>query len=119
MKAYTLLIISILLMSCSPNTKNEEFPFDIPKGEQAQKTTYFFVRHAEKDTTDAKNKDPQLTEKGLRRANFLAQFFEDKSLEMFYSTDFTRTLQTLIPTVHHYKGEIKSYSGKTDSLFNS
>ncbi|MDP5093772.1 MAG: phosphoglycerate mutase, partial [Polaribacter sp.] len=36
--------------------------------QQAQTTTYYLIRHAEKDRTDATNQNPNLNEDGLKRA---------------------------------------------------
>lgn len=113
---YILFSISVLIFSCNTSGKHN-FQFDIPEGKEAKKTTYYFVRHAEKDTTNPKDKDPNLTEEGIRRANYLATYFSDKQLDLFYSTDYSRTIQTLIPIIHQFKGEIKSYTPKKDSLF--
>ncbi|PKG43013.1 histidine phosphatase family protein [Psychroflexus sp. MES1-P1E] len=117
---YLILSVAMLCLSCQESpSKNKDFQFDIPEGLDAQKTTYYFVRHAEKDTTDKENRDPQLTEEGIRRANFLVTYFKDKSLDMFYSTDYGRTLQTIIPTLHQFKGNIKSYTAGKDTLFDA
>lgn len=117
---YLILSVAILCLSCQESpSKNKDFQFDIPEGLDTQNTTYYFVRHAEKDTTDKENRDPQLTEEGIRRANFLATYFKDKSLDMFYSTDYGRTLQTIIPTLHQFKGNIKSYTAGKDTLFDA
>lgn len=62
-----------------------------------EKTTYYFIRHAEKDQTNPNNLDPKLTSLGVERAVFWANFFSDKSLDMIYSTDFIRTKQTVAP----------------------
>ena len=105
-----------MIISCQ-NSKKNTFQFEVPTDEKAKKTVYYFVRHAEKDTTDKKNRDPQLTEEGIRRANYLATYFEDKDLNAFYSTDYSRTIQTLIPTAHKFKGDIVSYDPGKDSLF--
>ena len=105
-----------VLTSCHDSDENT-FQFDIPEGEEAQSTTYYFVRHAEKDTLDPEDKDPQLTEKGITRANYLATYFADKELDLFYSTDYSRTIQTLIPTVHQFNGDILSYDSGKDTLF--
>lgn len=110
------LITTVILTSCN-QSKEHDFQYDIPKGEEPQSTTYYFVRHAEKDTTDAQNDDPQLTEEGIRRANYLATYFDDKGLDLFYSTDYNRTIQTLIPTVNKFNGDIVSYNGNRDTLF--
>lgn len=115
---YLNFFIFILVMMSSCNQSNEyDFQFDIPQGKDIEKTTYYFVRHAEKDTTNPKDDDPQLTEEGIRRANYLATYFDDKELELFYSTDYSRTIQTLIPTIHKYKGNIQSYDAKKNTLF--
>lgn len=104
------------MTSCN-TSNNDSFKFEIPENKEAQKTTYYFVRHAEKDTTNPKDSDPELTEEGIRRANYLADYFADKDLDLFYSTDYSRTIQTLIPIIHEYKGEILSYDAKKDTLF--
>jgi phosphohistidine phosphatase SixA len=111
------LLLCIALWTSCQESKDHNFQFDIPEGEEPMLTTYYFVRHAEKDTTDSQNKDPQLTEEGIRRANYLATYFADKKLDLFYSTDYSRTIQTLIPTIHRYKGDILSYEVRKDSLF--
>ena len=113
----SLLFVLSLMSSCNQSGENN-FQFEIPEGKEPQKTTYYFVRHAEKDTTNPENEDPQLSEKGIRRANYLASYFSDKELDLFYSTDYSRTIQTLIPTVQQFEGEIQNYDGKKDTLFN-
>ncbi|MBZ9778129.1 histidine phosphatase family protein [Psychroflexus sp. CAK8W] len=117
-KYYFLALAFISLLFSCKNEEENTFQFDIPEEKEAQTTTYYFLRHAEKDTLDPNDKDPQLTEEGIKRANYLAKvYFADKELDLFYSTDFSRTIQTLIPTVHYYKGDILSYDGGKDSLF--
>lgn len=105
-------------MSSCNQSKETKFQFNIPEGREAETTTYYFVRHAEKDTTNPENKDPHLTDEGLQRANYLATYFADKDLNVFYSTDYNRTIQTLIPTIHQFKGEIQSYDATKDTLFD-
>lgn len=39
-------------------------------------------------------------------------------MDLFYSTDYSRTIQTLIPTVQQFEGEIQNYDGNKDTLFN-
>ncbi|MEJ6792986.1 MAG: phosphoglycerate mutase family protein, partial [Lacinutrix sp.] len=59
-------------------------------------TTYYLVRHAEKDTIPANN--PKLLATGETRAQNFASFFSDKKLNAVYSTNYTRTLNTAYPT---------------------
>ena len=50
------------------------------------KTTYYLIRHAEKDRTDAANKDPNLNRKGLERAERWADYFEKINLNLLEIT---------------------------------
>lgn len=59
----------------------------------AEQHTWYFVRHFEKHLGD----NPSLTEIGKARAEALAVFFSDKSLNHVYSTDYHRTLETATP----------------------
>ncbi|MGB3775656.1 MAG: phosphoglycerate mutase family protein [Leeuwenhoekiella sp.] len=72
-------------------------------------TTYYFIRHAEKERGSNAGNDPLLTEKGNERATFWARYFKDKNLDAVYSTDTKRTLATAQPTANLYNVEIKSY----------
>lgn len=75
------------LISCIQNPKKE-----------AETSTYYLIRHAEKDRSDQSNTDPNLTEKGLKRAANWADYFKDLKFDMVYTTDFNRTKQTAEPT---------------------
>ena len=59
----------------------------------AEQHTWYFVRHFEKQLGD----NPSLTEIGKVRAEALAVFFSDKTLNYVYSTDYHRTLETAAP----------------------
>lgn len=60
----------------------------------AAETVYYLFRHAEK-TTEAS--DPGLTEEGYTRAENLAVFFGDLGVIEIYSSDYTRTRDTVAP----------------------
>ena len=49
-------------------------------------TTYYLIRHAEKDRTDASNKNPNLNDKGIERAKKWAKHFKSINLDAVYST---------------------------------
>ncbi len=57
-------------------------------------TTYYFIRHAEKDTSDMQNKDPHLTKEGLERAKRWAEVFKETEFDVIFSSDFNRTRDT-------------------------
>jgi phosphohistidine phosphatase SixA len=71
----------------------------------AEQPTWYFVRHFEKQLGD----NPSLTETGKFRAQALAAFFSDKSLNHVYSTDYHRTLETATPVVELKNVDIQSY----------
>jgi broad specificity phosphatase PhoE len=54
----------------------------------------FFVRHAEQAPNDD---DPVLTEAGHRRAQALAQVLKDAGINVIYTTERTRGIQTAEP----------------------
>lgn len=60
-------------------------------------TTYYLIRHAEKDRSDPENKDPELNQRGLGRAMHWAEIFQDIPLDAIYSTEYARTTMTAAP----------------------
>jgi len=110
--------MSCLLLACGSNEKPEGYVnFDPPTNKNKyQSTTYYFIRHAEKDLSVEDN--PQLTFEGIKRANYWGEFFKNKELNSFYTTKFTRNYQTLIPILFYYKVEPEIYEPKVDSLFS-
>lgn len=77
---------------------------------QPQITTYYLIRHAEKDRTNPANQDPSLNEDGLKRAEKWATYLKDISLDVVYSTNYKRTQQTAKPTATAKKVAILSYN---------
>lgn len=78
--------------------------------QENEETTYYFIRHTEKDRTDESNKNPDLTEKGLQRAENWSVVFENIKFDAIYSTKFNRTIQTAEPTAKKNGLEILFYS---------
>lgn len=77
---------------------------------QPQTTTYYLIRHAEKDRTDATNPNPALNNLGLLRAKKWASYFKNIPLDAVYSTQYKRTQQTAQPTADDKKLPIQSYN---------
>lgn len=81
------LVALFVFQSCTQKTKNEE-----------EISTYYLIRHAEKDRSDKTNRNPNLMEVGLQRAESWARHFKDIKFDVIYSTDTNRTRQTATPT---------------------
>ncbi len=71
-------------------------------------TTYYFIRHAEKELTGQRN--PHLTAEGKERAEKWANFFLHKSIEMVYCTSFIRTQETAAPLLEQLNLTFKLYN---------
>ena len=84
--------------------------------ENQSMTTYYFIRHAEKDTSDPSNRDPQLTDAGVRRAENWAKVFEEVEFDLIYTTDFTRTRETAKTVAKTQKKSVEIYDPR--QLFN-
>jgi len=93
MKKLVYLFFLSFLISCSSN----------------ETTTYYLIRHAEKDRTDNSNRNPNLNKDGLERAKKWALYFESIDLDAVYSTNYNRTQQTATPTAVSKKLDIQSY----------
>lgn len=96
---FILLIAIFSVVSCNQNIKKE-----------SETSTYYLIRHAEKDRSDDANKDPNLTEKGLKRAENWANYFKNIEFNVVYTTDFNRTRQTAEPTANANGLEIQLYN---------
>ena len=86
-----------------------EGPFEEKFIEEQKTTTYYLIRHAEKDRSDKTNRDPNLTEAGLKRADNWANVLKDVKFDMVYSTDYNRTKETAAPTAKANNVEVTYY----------
>ena len=71
---------------------------------------YYLIRHAEKVRVDPENKDPELNEAGQKRAVVWQEYFADLEINKVYSTNYNRTLQTVLPFSNSSELEINIYS---------
>jgi len=116
MKKLILLSLLVLITACGSD-KKEPRQLIIPEGASPAETNYYFIRHAEKLRDSSYNGNPELSEKGFERSKYWGEYFNDKKLNQFYTTDYLRTFQTLIPIVFPYKGKIKFYKAE-DTMFS-
>jgi len=91
------------------------FAQETPEKEQ-KVTTYYLIRHAEKDESDKTNKDPHLTEEGKKRAENWTEVFGNVKFDMVYSTNYNRTKETAEPTAKTNKLEITFYDPRNLKL---
>jgi len=117
---YLLLVLSTI--ACGNSQENDQ-----DKEQENDLTTFYFIRHAEKQTGD----DPELNEKGQKRAQQWVEYFFLKDVDHVISSDFNRTKATAAPLAQSKKldteiydvrsidGEtlLEKYRGKTVVLF--
>lgn len=83
---------------------------------QAQETTrIWIVRHGEKDLTDPKEKDPELSAEGKERAEVLVKSLKGKKIDALFSTDYKRTRGTLTPLASQRNLGLKFYNSKDNT----
>lgn len=90
MKRNVLLLVLIMSFASCKDIKQPE-----PIVENPEITTYYLIRHAEKNRTDSTNDDPALNEKGIARAALWTKVFQKIKFDEIYSTEYKRTQQTV------------------------
>ena len=95
-----------LLLLVAPSTGLAKLP---------DETIIYIVRHGEKDTSNAKNSDPDLSKEGRERAEALKDFLGQNKISAVYSTNFKRTIQTVAPVAQHNEVAINTYDARDHS----
>jgi len=98
------LVILILIWVAVPSQAQEA-----SSSSDSNITTYYLIRHAEKDRSDKTNRNPDLTKEGQERAKNWAALFEKVDFDLIYSTQYTRTLRTAAPTAMVKGIDVQSY----------
>lgn len=75
-------------------------------------TTIFIVRHAEKDISDPKNQDPELSAEGRERAEALAGKLKQIKLDAVYATKYKRTGETAYSSAKNSNVEVQTYDAQ-------
>jgi phosphohistidine phosphatase SixA len=104
-KFTSFVLVFFTLVACNDAKKKQEKVV-----EDLSTTTYYFIRHAEKDRSDPNNKNPSLTEEGVLRARNWATYFEDIKIDQIFSTDYNRTQETAAYTASNKKIMVESYN---------
>lgn len=95
-----LITLCLIILGTFISCKEESQPINTEIGPEV--TTYYFIRHAEKDRTDPENRDPELNQKGLGRAMHWAEILDDANINAIYTTDYRRTTMTAAPAEVKY-----------------
>jgi phosphohistidine phosphatase SixA len=72
-------------------------------------STFYFIRHAEKDRSDKTNRNPHLTEAGIARAQHWKDILKNIDFDAVYSTDYYRTKETAIPLAQENNVDLTIY----------
>ena len=83
---------------------------------EAQETTYYLIRHAEKNRSNPSEENPQLTKEGRLRAVSWSKVLSNVKLDAVYSTEYQRTIETAKPTARKQELAILFYNPR--DLYN-
>lgn len=75
-------------------------------------TTYYLVRHAEKERSNPDDKNPNLTTEGLNRAENWKQILSNLVFDSVFTTNYNRTQQTILPLANYNKLTPKFYDAE-------
>jgi broad specificity phosphatase PhoE len=109
MKHLIAITLTIILAVCSQAQEQVNTDSD-------SLSSYYFIRHAEKDRSDPGNKDPNLIQNGVFRAARWSYILEHVSFDAVYSTDYNRTRQTALPTAEKNNIGLTIYDSKNLNL---
>lgn len=110
MKTYITIVALLLITTLA--CKNQ----DQPKVDNSI-TTYYLVRHAEKDRSNPEEKNPNLTAEGLQRAERWNTVLSNIDFDDVYTTNFNRTKQTAAPIAN--QNDLKPIIYDTKELLNA
>lgn len=107
----SIVVFFLLFIGCKDNQKIEE-----ATPTETTVSTFYLIRHAEKDISNPDDADPELNQKGLGRAMHWAEIFDDIPLDAIYSTDYQRTTMTAAPTSVKKDITVQYYNPQTISF---
>lgn len=102
MNTILIFLISFLSLGEQPAEKSEP-PV------QESFTTYYFIRHAEKDESDPQDKDPELSTVGQQRVEKWVEVFKEVEFDMIFSTNYKRTRSTAARIAESQEKEVEFY----------
>lgn len=72
-------------------------------------TIIYIVRHAEKDVSDPKNQDPELSDIGIARVKALNEKLKNQKIDAVFSSKFKRTIKTGLDIAKSNKLVVQEY----------
>lgn len=105
MKNLLYLLVLTTIIACGEKKESN----DLTEEKEELVTTYFLIRHAEKDRTNPDDEDPHLDEDGQKRAQNWATYFSEIDIDIVYSSNYKRNLQTAQPIAESKKLPVNLY----------
>ncbi len=109
MNAFFILILTLFSVTEKPV---EEKGISEVKQEPQEMTTYYLIRHAEKDMNRPGDRNPKLSEAGEARAKKWAEILKEVNFDLIYSTNFERTLSTAKAVADSREKPVEIYDHK-------
>lgn len=103
------LFICLMFIACGFN----------PSAHSQEVFTIYLIRHSEKVSDYNFNKDTPLSKCGEKRSKAISSFLNDIHLEAIYSTDYTRTKNTALPTATSKNIDITFYDTENLKSFSN
>lgn len=103
--------VLFILIATSLSCKEE--PVQDLTQDQKSVSTFYLIRHAEKDRSNSDDADPELNQQGLGRAMHWAEILDAVALDAIYSTDYNRTAMTAAPISVKKNIDVQYYDPKT------
>ncbi len=98
-----------IIIAFALNSSLTGFAQDKNMARSAEVTTYYFIRHAEKDRSDTKEQNPHLNANGLKRAENWSNILGNLKFDAVYATNYFRTKETGQPLADKNKLQIQLY----------
>lgn len=111
--AILFICLSLSFVACGNKNSNENITTE---NNETEVTTYYLIRHAEKDRSDPNNQNPHLNEEGKQRAIQWSELLGEVDFDEVYSTDFYRTRETAQPLASKNNLSVKIYDA--NNLFD-
>lgn len=84
--------------------------------QEAETTTYYLIRHAEKDLSNPSERNPHLDSVGIERSKRWKNLFSDVAFDAVYSTNYHRTIETAQPTATKNNLDITIYDPRAFNI---